>query len=158
MRETEPEKQSRILRQENYQKWILRLKNEKVFNLFESDQYIAKFSNLTEVENGTKGFVEFDNNNIHVTNVSERSNQSGKMNKKNSNTYLNEDFWLDIESKAATEESATALRRDVGFADKINIAFKNLISEDKEKIIDKKLVCLIVKIIFSVLTKGKIDN
>jgi len=159
MRETETEKNSRTTRQDNYQKWILRLKNEKVFNLFESDQYIAKFSNLAEVENGTKGFVEFDNNNINVTNLSEKNTSGGKKpDKKNTNTYLTEDFWLDVENKANTEELATALRRDINFADKINIAFKNLISDDKEKIADKKLVCLIVKIIFSVLTKGKIDN
>jgi len=173
MRETDEERKCRLSRQDNYQKWILRLKNEKVFNLFESDQYIAKFSNLAEVENGTKGFVEFDNN-IATTTLEKNQSQGSAGSKRDNtskkststiittnttgNTYLNEDFWLDIEAKANTEEQATILRRDINFADKINIAFKNLISEDKEKINDKKLCCLIVKIIFSVLTKGKIDN
>lgn len=71
---------------------------------------------------------------------------------------MNEDYWLEIEAKANSEESSTQLRKDINFAEKINTAFKNLISEDKEKITDKKLISLIVKIIFSVLTKGKIDN
>jgi len=156
MRENDAEKGARTIRQENYRRWILRLKSEKVFNLFESDQYIAKFSNLAEVENGTKGFVEFDNNNSNPP-LEKNSNSSGtKLGKKSSTPCLNEDFWTDLESKANVEETATVLRRDINFSDRITLAFKSLIVDDK--ITDKKLICLIVKIIFAVLTKGKIDN
>ena len=38
-------------REENYHKWILRIKNDKIFNLFESESFLTKFANDVEVEN-----------------------------------------------------------------------------------------------------------
>ena len=60
LKETESEKKSHREREENYHKWILRIKNDKIFNLFESESFLAKFANDIEVENNTIDFASFD--------------------------------------------------------------------------------------------------
>jgi hypothetical protein len=60
------------------------------------------------------------------------------------------------ENKGSTDEGATSLRKDAGFSEKIVSVFKSLIENDK--ILDKKLICFVVKILFNVLTKGKYEN
>jgi hypothetical protein len=88
--------------------------------------------------------------------------QSEKSFPKKSNTlsnldnFLKEDFWVEIETRSNTEEGSTSLRKDPAFADKVVTALRSLVVDDK--ITDKKLVCFIVKIIFSVLTKGRFEN
>jgi hypothetical protein len=59
------------------------------------------------LENGTKGFEEFEKQN---TNDKVVSNITKNNMKKTSNTHLNEDFWNETENKANTEEGATSLR------------------------------------------------
>ena len=59
------------------------------------------------MENGTKGFEEFEKQN---TNDKVVSNITKNNMKKTSNTHLNEDFWNETENKANTEEGATSLR------------------------------------------------
>jgi hypothetical protein len=77
--------------------------------------------------------------------------------KNNSETFLKEDFWNEVENRASTDEGASSLRKDLSFADKIVTVFRNLITSD-DKISDKKLICYVVKILFNVLTKGKFEN
>lgn len=144
IKETESERLHRVSVQDNYRKWIVRLKNEKIFNLYECETFLAKFGNDNEVEIGTKNFSAFDN-------VSEKT-----LKKNNSDTLIKEGYWVEIEAKAATDEGATYLRRDHIFAEKVVAAFQSLLSD--EKLTDKKLVASIVKILFNVLNKGKFEN
>ena len=142
----------RIQIQENYIKWIIRLKNEKIFNLHECDQFLSKFSNDREIENNTQNFIAFE------TTLPEKSPSfSNKENlKRNNSDFLKEDYWTFVENKASSDEGATSLRKDQDFSEKIVSVFSSLVVE--EKIGDKKLVCFVVKILFKVLTKGKFEN
>lgn len=163
IKENEAEKQFRAGIQEGYRKWIIRLRSEKIFNLYECEAFLSKFANDIEVENGTKAFSAFDatspNNNANEkVNMNTGSEKSGtSLRKNNSETFLKEDFWNDVEAKAATDEGASSLRKDPNFNEKIVSVFKSLISSD-DKIVDKKLICYVVKILFNVLTKGKFEN
>jgi fused-like protein len=142
IKENELEKQQRLIIQENYRKWIIRLKSEKIFNLYECEAFLSKFASDSDVESGTKMFSAFDNDK--------------SLKKNNSDTFLKEDFWNEVEIKANTEEGAAALRKDANFSEKIVSLFKSLIID--EKIADKKLVSFVVKILFNILTKGKFEN
>lgn len=108
LRENDNEKQNRVVRQDNYKKWILRLKSERIFSLYDCDKFLAKFSSTNDIDNGTKGFAEFESQGgINDKNV---SNKDKIIMKKTSNSYLNEEFWNDSENKANTEDGATNLR------------------------------------------------
>lgn len=60
IQETDNDKLFRNQVQENYKKWIIRLRNEKVFSLYECDSFLTKFSSELEVESGTKTFSTFE--------------------------------------------------------------------------------------------------
>lgn len=155
LKETEKEKQLKMEIQDNYRKWIIRLKGEKIFNLYESESYLAKFANDTgDVENNQIAFASFD---------SDRPQSTKRITSANSNATLpsdatahKNDFWAIMEAKANTEEGATSLRQDAAFAEKVVQSLKSISKDDK--ITDKKFACVITKILFSVLTKGKFDN
>ncbi len=138
--------------QENYIKWIIRLKNEKIFNLYECEAFLSKFANDKEIDNNTQNFLAFD------TTVPEKSPSftSKESLKRNNSDFLKEDYWAFVENKAANDEGATSLRKDPDFSEKVVSVFRSLIME--EKITDKKLICYVVKILFNVLTKGKFEN
>jgi len=78
------------------------------------------------------------------------------MNKKTSQTHLNEEFWNEIENKANTEEGATNLRKNTELSEQLGSVFKYLLVD--EKITDKKLLNQVVKIIVLMLMKGKFDS
>ena len=96
LKENEEEKKFRLESEENYRKWIIRIKNDKIFNLHESESFLAKFANDLENDIGTKNFSSFAN--------IENKPQNNKKNNVNSNNK--EDFWSNIEAKASTEEGA----------------------------------------------------
>jgi fused-like protein len=60
VKETDKDTEFRIKVQDNYKNWIMRLKNEKVFNLYECETFLSKFSSELEVESGTKNFSAFE--------------------------------------------------------------------------------------------------
>ena len=97
----------RSLRQENYKKWIVRLKLERVFNLYDCEKFLEKFNNANDIDNGTKGFEEFEKQSGNERNVSSRDKP---VSRKASNSFLSEDFWNEMEVKANTEEAATSYR------------------------------------------------
>ena len=78
------------------------------------------------------------------------------MNKKTSQTHLNEEFWNEIENKANTEEGATNLRKNTELSEQLGSVFKYLLVD--EKITDKRLLNQVVKIIVLMLMKGKFDS
>ena len=43
--------------QDNYRKWILRLKNKKVFSLSECESFLSKINKDLEVDKETKAFL-----------------------------------------------------------------------------------------------------
>lgn len=151
IKENESERQARIIIQENYRKWIIRLKNEKIFNLYECEAFLSKFGAESELENNVRMFSAFENQN--------NPDKIEKVIKRNSSNdaLLKEEFWVEVEAKASTDEGATSLRKDVGFSEKIVNVLKGLISND-DKITDKKLIIYIIKILFNVLTKGKFES
>ena len=151
IKENDTEKQQKTCIQESYVKWIIRLKSEKIFNLYECDSFISKYLNDSEVELGTKNFSAFDS-----TNPSSSSEKNTLRKTQSAETILKEEFWSSVENKALSDEGATSLRKDHNFSDKIVSVFKNLVADDK--ITDKKLLCYVVKILFNVLTKGKFEN
>ena len=155
LKETEEERNEKMDIQENYRKWIIRLKNDKIFNLYESKSYLQKFANNTEVESGTRNFSTFDINDSK-TQSSKRLSSGSSASNANSNINSKEDFWSVVESKATNEEGATALRKDPIFADKVVSSLKAIIKDDN--ITDKKLALSIIKIVIYVLTKGRFDN
>ena len=146
LKENEEERKFRLESEENYRKWIIRIKNDKIFNLHESESFLSKFANDLENDIGTKNFSSFANIN--------NKPQSSKKNPANANNK--EDFWSVVEAKAATEEGATSLRKDPNFAEKANSSLKECIKDDK--IVNKELANSIIKILFNVLTKGKFDS
>lgn len=132
-------------------KWIIRLKSEKIFNLYECDSFISKYLNDSEVELGTKNFSAFDS-----TNPASSTEKNTLRKTQSAETILKEEFWSSVENQALSDEGATSLRKDHNFSEKIVSVFKNLVVD--EKISDKKLLCYVVKILFNVLTKGKFEN
>ena len=147
LKETEEERKEKMEIQENYRKWIIRLKNDKIFNLYESKSYLQKFANNTEVESGTRNFSTFDINDSK-TQSSKRLSSGSSASNANSNINSKEDFWSVVESKATNEEGATALRKDPIFADKVVSSLKAIIKDDN--ITDKKLAVSIIKIVIYV--------
>jgi hypothetical protein len=143
--------------QESYRKWIIRLRNEKVFNLYECEAFLSKFGNERDLENGVRIFSAFENQ--QTLTLTNQDNKSDKNKKGNNNTdiLMQEEFWVEVEAKASTDEGATSLRKDISFSDKIVNVLKSLISND-DKITDKKLIIYIIKILFNVLTKGKFES
>jgi hypothetical protein len=129
----------------------MRLKSEKIFNLYECESFLSKYLNDSEVELGTKNFSAFDSSN---PTSSLEKNSLRKTN--SSESILKEEFWTSVENKALSDEGATSLRKEHNFSEKIVNVFKNLVID--EKITDKKLLCYVVKILFNVLTKGKFEN
>lgn len=75
--------------------------------MYDCEKFLAKFQNNTDLDNGTKGFEEFEKQN---TNDKVITNNTKNVLKKTSNTHLNEEFWNETENKANTEEGATSLR------------------------------------------------
>ena len=152
LKETESEKKAHREREENYHKWILRIKNDKIFNLFESESFLAKFANDIEVENNTKDFSSFDT-------INEKQSTNSTTSKRTSSTKAPlesaEDFWSLIESKSTTDDGATALRKDPSFAERVYTTLKGIIKD--EQITDKKMALMIINILFNILTKGKFD-
>ena len=153
LKENESEKKLHKEREENYHKWILRIKNDKIFNLFESESFLAKFSNDIEVENNTKDFSSFDT-------INEKQSTNSTVSKRTASTKAApesaEDFWSSIESKSTTDEGATSLRKDPSFADRVYNTLKGIIKD--EQITDKKMAIMIINILFNILTKGKFDT
>jgi hypothetical protein len=149
MKENDSEKLGRTQIQENYRRWIMRLRGEKIFNLHECEAFLAKFANDIELESGIKSFSAFDG-------AVEKTLHKKNSTLSNIDNFLKEDFWTDLEVKSNTDEGASSLRKDVSFAEKVVTALKSLVTDDK--ISDKKLVSFIVKVIFNVLTKGKFEN
>ncbi len=143
MKESETEKQLKVTIQDNYRRWIIRLKNEKIFNLYECEQFLSKFCSDIDVENDVKVFAAFDADKNVVKKTSTES-------------LMKEEYWVEIEAKSNSDEGATSLRKDTTFSDRIVTALKTLVYD--ERINDKKLVCFIVKILFNVLTKGKFEK
>ena len=153
LKETESEKKLHKEREENYHKWILRIKNDKIFNLFESESFLAKFANDIEVENNTKDFSSFDTiNEKQSSNSTTSKRTSSTMNK----TPTGEDFWSQIETKSNTDEGATSLRKDPTFAEKVYTTLKGIIKD--EQVTDKKMALMIINILYNILTKGKFDT
>lgn len=153
LRENDAERILRVQRQESYRKWIIRLKNERIFNLYDCDKYLAKFENQSNIEYGTKAFEEFEKQNANDKLI---SGNPKVMTKKSSNSHLTDEFWNDIENKANSDEGATFLRRSTEFADQLGGVLKHLLNE--EKISDKRLLSQVVKIIVLTLMKGKFDS
>ena len=153
LKETESEKKAHREREENYHKWILRIKNDKIFNLFESESFLAKFANDIEVENNTKDFSSFDT-------INEKQSANTTTTKRTSSTKAPpesaEDFWTLIESKSTTDEGATSLRKDPTFAERVYTTLKGIIKDDQ--ITDKKMAIMIINILYNILTKGKFDT
>ena len=153
LKENESEKKLHKEREENYHKWILRIKNDKIFNLFESESFLAKFANDIEVENNTKDFSSFDT-------INEKQSTNSTVSKRTASTKASpesiEDFWSSIESKSTTDEGATSLRKDPSFADRVYNTLKGIIKD--EQITDKKMAIMIINILFNILTKGKFDT
>ena len=153
LKETEIEKKLHKEREENYHKWILRIKNDKIFNLFESESFLAKFANDIEVENNTKDFSSFDT-------INEKQSSNSTTSKRTSTTMTHtqtgEDFWSVIETKSNTDEGATSLRKDPSFAEKVYSTLKGIIKD--EQIVDKKMALMIINILYNILTKGKFDT
>ena len=153
LKETESEKKAHREREENYHKWILRIKNDKIFNLFESESFLAKFANDIEVENNTKDFSSFDT-------INEKQSANTTTTKRTSSTKAPpesaEDFWSLIESKSTTDEGATSLRKDPTFAERVYTTLKGIIKDDQ--ITDKKMAIMIINILYNILTKGKFDT
>ena len=153
LKETEVEKKLHKEREENYHKWILRIKNDKIFNLFESESFLAKFANDIEVENNTKDFSSFDT-------INEKQSSNSTTSKRTSTTMTHtqtgEDFWSVIETKSNTDEGATSLRKDPSFAEKVYSTLKGIIKD--EQIVDKKMALMIINILYNILTKGKFDT
>ena len=152
LKETESEKKSHKEREENYHKWIMRIKNDKIFNLYESESFLAKFANDLEVENNTKDFTSFDT-------INDKASSNTAYSKKTATTKItsetSEDYWSIIENKSTTEEGATPLRKDPSFAEKVYNSLKEIIKDDQ--ITDKKMATLIINILFNILTKGRFD-
>ena len=140
-------------REENYHKWILRIKNDKIFNLFESESFLSKFANDVEIENNTKDFSNFENINVKasINNKTKKKTLSNKTQKEEE-----EDIWTQIENKSKSDEDANSLRKDSTFSEKVYLAFKDLIKD--EQITDKKLALTIINILYNILTKGKFDS
>ena len=152
LKENEAERKAHKEREENYHKWILRIKNDKIFNLFESESFLAKFANDIEVENNTKDFSSFDT-------INEKQSMISTSSKKTTSTKApeeDEDSWTLIENKSNTDEGATSLRKDPAFAEKVYSSLKKLIKDDQ--ITDKKLALMIINILYNILTKGKFDT
>ena len=153
LKETESEKKSHREREENYHKWILRIKNDKIFNLFESESFLAKFANDIEVENNTKDFSSFDT-------INEKQSTNTNISKRTASTKApiesGEDFWSVIENKSTTDEGATSLRKDPSFAERVYTTLKGIIKD--EQITDKKMALTIINILYNILTKGKFDT
>ena len=149
LKETEAEKKAHKEREENYHKWILRIKNDKIFNLFESESFLAKFANDIEVENNTKDFTSFDT-------INDKNSSNTNSTKRLSPNGNNEDFWSTIEAKSTSDDGATALRKDPSFAEKVYTTLKNIIKD--EQIVDKKLALAIINILYNILTRGKFDT
>ena len=152
LKETESEKKSHMEREENYHKWILRIKNDKIFNLFESESFLAKFANDIEVENNTKDFSSFDT-------INEKQSTNSGASKRTISTKAPEsvgDFWSMVEAKSVTDEGATSLRKDPSFAERVYTTLKGIIKDDQ--ITDKKLAIMIINILYNILTKGKFDT
>lgn len=67
-----------------------------------------------------------------------------------------------MEVKIAREEFATSLRKDINFSEKLSITLASIVKIDEKNvnnsIIDKKLLAQLVRVLFSLLTKGKFDN
>ena len=155
LKENEKEKKFRLESEENYRKWIIRIKNDKIFNLYESESFLSKFANDLDVENGTKNFSSFDVD-TKPQSSKRTSVNSNKETTVNNTSKTNEDYWINIEQKASNEEGATALRKDTLFAERVNSSLKEIIKDDK--ITDKKFANQITKILFNILTKGKFDS
>ena len=153
LKETESEKKLHKEREENYHKWILRIKNDKIFNLFESESFLAKFANDIEVENNTKDFTSFDT-------INEKQSTNSTISKRTASTKAppesNEDFWTVVENKSTTDEGATSLRKDPSFAERVYTTLKGIIKD--EQITDKKMAIMIINILYNILTKGKFDT
>ncbi len=157
LKENETEKKSHNEREENYRKWILRIKNDKIFNLFESESFLAKFANDIEVENNTKDFTSFDTiNDNKSNNIGSKRSSTTSPSGGGNNSNSNEDFWSLVETKSTTDEGATSLRKDPSFADKVYQTLKGIIKD--EQIVDKKLATTIINILYNILTKGKFDT
>lgn len=120
--------------------------------MYECEAFLSKFGTEIDLENGVKNFSVFENQNNNT-------DKAEKFIKRNNSTdaLLKEEFWIEVESKASTDEGATSLRKDVSFSEKIVNVLKGLISTD-DKIADKKLIIYIIKILFNVLTKGKFES
>ena len=166
IKETDQDKKFRLQVQENYKKWIVRLKNEKVFNLYECESFLSKFSSDIEVDQGVKTFSAFDEKEGEKEKGGTFITSSGlktytTQNTLNSNKKSFKDpFWDDIESKVNKEEYATSLRKDINFSEKIHTTLIDLIIYDNDKIVgikDKKGLQQIVRILFALL-KGKFEN
>lgn len=157
IKENEEEKEERLRTQENYKKWIIRLKNEKVFNLYECEAFLSKFANDSEVDSGIRNFSAFEASDKPLSGTGNISSKRDR----GSNEVLRETFWIDMDNKANSEEGASLLRKDPEFSEKVSSALKNLINYETEKVnssSDKKLISFIVRILFTVLTKGKFEN
>ena len=188
LKETDIDKNQRLQLKENYKKWILRLNNEKVFNLYESTAFMAKFSedlknieknieNLN-LENSDKTIKKSENNNnnnnnnnntfITGTNLVNNTNR----NQENINTDIDMAYWENIDSKITNEEYATNIRKDMLFSNNMKSALELLIIKDDNihnnnnnnnkyfsiLIKDKKLLSYLIRILFNALTKGKFQD
>ena len=149
LKENEEEKTARLDREDSYRKWIVRIKNDKIFNLHESESFLAKFANDIEMENNTKDLASFDT-------LTEQRSSSAKRGQQTQQINNQSDAWEALELKSNGEEGASILRKDMAFSDKVAKGLKNLIKDDK--ITDKALANTIVNILFNVLTKGKFDG
>jgi hypothetical protein len=65
-----------------------------------------------------------------------------------------------MEVKLGREDFATSLRKDINFSEKLCVAMSSIISmkENNCIITDKKLLSQLVRVLYSLLTKGKFDN
>ena len=151
LKENEKEKKFRLESEENYRKWIIRIKNDKIFNLYESESFLSKFANDLDVENGTKNFSSFDVD-TKPQSSKRTSVNSNKETTVNNTSKTNEDYWINIEQKASNEEGATALRKDTLFAERVNSSLKEIIKDDK--ITDKKFANQITKILFNIFQRA----
>lgn len=70
-------------------------------------------------------------------------------------------FWEDVEQNIIQEVYATSLRKDQSFSDKVYSSLLSQLVFENEKLVsinDKKVVYQIMRIFFSLLTKGKFEN
>lgn len=178
IKENDGDKQYRIQVQENYRKWIIRLKNEKVFNLYECETFLSKFSSDSDVESGTRAFSAFDSGDkatpsgILTTgghNANGDQQNQGKqtvtaMKRTDSvitNNQIKDPYWDEIESKITKEEYSTSLRKDPEFSRRISATLMLLVSKENDRqstSSDKKLLIQLVRLLFATLTKGKFEN